>query len=449
MTFVEVGDLPARDARIYAEGWQSWSPTTWYRAGQEPHRPDLPWQHIMRFRPGAPLPPEGSVQGEGLLVVETPEGAWWFGAATADQDVATLRASWDGGRVVVASDGPVEHGRADGDGVAALVAWGDAFGARAGARVPPLTAPRVWCSWYQYFEEVTAEDIVENVAALDAHGLPVEVVQIDDGWSRGLGWALEAAPGFGSLDDAVARIHDSGRRAGIWLAPFLVGADTDLARQHPGWLVGDAGRNWNQDLRGLDLTHPGVREYLSGAVRALRDRGFDFFKLDFLYAGALPGERHDGATPVAAYRSGLSLIREATGEDAFLLGCGAPILPSVGLVDGMRVSPDTFHEGGEDGSTGLRGRMALAARAWQHGRFWANDSDCLVARPSFRLREEWAGVVAEFGGLRTVSDRIAALDAWGLAATRRLLEAPPSDGPLPDATVRRGAAIAAGWEEAR
>ena len=42
-----------------------------------------------------------------------------------------------------------------------------------------------------------------------------------------------------------------------------------------------------------------------------------------------------------AYRSGIELIREAIGEDAYLLGCGAPLLPSSGLFDAMRVSPDT------------------------------------------------------------------------------------------------------------
>jgi hypothetical protein len=46
-------------------------------------------------------------------------------------------------------------------------------------------------------------------------------------------------------------------------------------------------------------------------------------------------------TPLTAYRRGLEIIRAATGPEGDLLGCGAPILPSVGLVDAMRVSPDT------------------------------------------------------------------------------------------------------------
>ena len=118
---------------------------------------------------------------------------------------------------------------------------------------------------------------------------------------------------------------------------------------------------------------------------------------------------------MAAYRSGLALIRDVVGPEVYLVGCGAPLLPSVGLVDAMRVSPDTFHEGGEDGSAGLRGLMPLAARAWQQGRFWVNDPDCLVARPSYPLRERWADAVdGASAACGRFSDRVAELDEWGL-----------------------------------
>ncbi len=449
MTFTELGQVavdPAR-ARVYAEGWQSWSPTRWHTAGAPAHRPAAGWQHTMRFRPGTELPAdERTVQAEGLLVVDpgTGEPARWFGVPDASTEVATLRAAWAGDRVLVSGDGRPATGAAR-DGEAALAAFGDTFAA---AARPPLVgplrpAPRVWCSWYRYFVDVTAADIEENLAALDAHDLPADVVQVDDGWSLGLGEWLRPADGFPDLARLVDRVRATGRRAGLWLAPFLVGVDTDLARRHPDWLVGDAGHNWGQDLAGLDLTHPGVRELLATAVRRLRAIGVGYLKLDFLYAGALPGRRHTELSPVAAYRSGLELLREAAGPDTYLLGCGAPILPSVGLVDAMRVSPDTFHEGGQDGSTGLRGRMSLAARAWQHGRLWANDPDCLVARPSYRLRERWAETVGTFGGLRSCSDRVAELDDWGLEATRRLLSSPPPNGPFAEEVVRHGARVSA------
>lgn len=438
------------DARVYAEGWQSWSPTTWSARGDEIHRPAEPWQHAMRFRPGTPVA-DDALQGEGLLVVDPGDGsaARMFGTLDASREVPTIRASWRGDRVVVETDaesgslslsspgslsgGPapsrLEPARSDGSSRAwgskgrdALAAFGESFGAASGARFG-WPEPRVWCTWYQYFEEVHASDVIENVRAIDAAGLDVDVVQIDDGWSLGTGEWTAPNPRFGSLDDAVGAILDSGRRAGIWVAPFSVGASSTVAREHPDWVLGDAGRNWGDDMRGLDLTHPGVRDYLTRVFSDIRDLGVDYVKLDFLYSGALLGRRHDDdATPISAYRSGLELIRDVLGDDAFLLGCGAPILPSVGLVDAMRVAGDTFHEGGEDGSQGLRGRMSVEARAWQHGRFWTNDPDCLVARPEFALREEWADVVLAAPGIRGFSDRIDGLDARGRELVRQLLK---------------------------
>jgi alpha-galactosidase len=411
-------------AKVYTEGWQSWSPTTWYERNTPSHRPAEGWQHLMRFRPGTEIPADG-LQGEGLLVVDPGDGApaHVYAGLDARTAVPSVRAEWRGDRVVISADGAVEHWTTESAtdaAAAALASFGDRFGSAAGARVGEV--PRVWCTWYRYFEEVTQADVVENLRAIDELGLDIDVVQIDDGWSLGTGEWTQPNPRFGSLGDAIATIRDSGRRAGVWLAPFSVGSRSDVASRHPEWLTGPAGHNWGDDLVGLDLTHPGVREYLAQVFAGLREMGADYLKLDFLYSGAVPGERHDGSTPIEAYRSGLALVREVMGDDTFLLGCGAPILPSVGLVDAMRVSPDTFHEGGEDGSQGLRGRMSLEARAWQHGRLWTTDPDCLVARPEFALRDEWAGVVIDAPGLRGFSDRIAELDEHGLDLVRRLLE---------------------------
>lgn len=430
MTILE--EIPVGpDARVYAEGWQSWSPTTWSGRGDEIHRPAEAWQHAMRFRPGVPVA-EDALQGEGLLVVDPGDGgdAHVFGTLDASREVPTIRASWRGDRVIVETDGPGDHvsslSARSTTGTAALASFGARFGAASGARTR-VRSPRVWCTWYQYFEDVQASDVHENLRAIGAAGLDVDVVQIDDGWSLGTGEWTAPNPRFGSLPDAVGAILDSGRRAGIWVAPFSVGASSSVAREHPDWVLGDAGRNWGDDMRGLDLTHPGVRDYLTRVFSDIRELGIDYVKLDFLYSGALPGERHDeDATPISAYRSGLELIRDVLGDDAFLLGCGAPILPSVGLVDAMRVAGDTFHEGGEDGSQGLRGRMSVEARSWQHGRFWTNDPDCLVARPEFALREEWADVVLAAPGIRGFSDRIDGLDARGMELVRALLKETPA-----------------------
>ncbi len=442
MTFRTVDEVPVdvRRGRVYEEGWQSWSPTRWYRPDATSKRPALDWQHLMRFRAGTELPARG-FQGSGLLAVDpgTGDPVRVYGAAHSPDRVPSIRAELAGDRLLVSADddpddppGRVALALAR-DPAAGLGAFGDRYARAAGAVVRP--APTVWCSWYRYFLEVTEADVLENLAAIAEHDLPVDVVQVDDGWQAGIGDWTTLSGRFTSLPRLADRIHAAGRRAGIWVAPFVVGTASELAREHPDWLVGDAGSNWDQDLRGLDLTHPGARDYLWGALRALRDAGFDYLKLDFLYAGAAPGPRYADVTEVAAYRSGLELVRDAVGPGTYLLGCGAPILPSVGLVDAMRVSPDTFHVDAQDGSRGLRGRAATMARAWQHGRFWVNDPDCLVTRPSYALRAEWADVVERYGGLRSSSDRIAELDDWGLATTRRLLASAPPATPFPPDVV--------------
>ncbi|WP_222848245.1 glycoside hydrolase family 36 protein [Cellulosimicrobium cellulans] len=422
--------------RIYTEGWQSWSPTGWWTPGRD--RPAPPAHEVeqqMRRRPGRPVP-DGVLRGEGLAVVDpgTGDPLRVYAATDPDGELPSIDLVVDGDRVTVRADGPVAVAEAA-DVPGAFDAFARSWAAAAGG-YEPRPAPRVWCTWYQYFEQVTAADVAENLAALDRLGLPVDVVQLDDGWTGPTGERFAPRAAFGAVPPLLDAIRDSGREVGVWLAPFGVGAGSTVAREHPEWLVGEAGFNWGRTLLGLDLTHPGVRSFLAQEAERLRALGVTYVKADFLYAGAVPGERHDPTVSgTEAYRSGLRLLREALGPDVRLVGCGAPVLPSVGLVDAMRVSPDTFHEGAEDGSAGLRGRAPLEARAWQHGRFWANDPDCAVLRPGFALREEWHRVVTRFGGLRSFSDRVADLDDWGLDAARRLLADVPPAGPFADDVV--------------
>ena len=441
---VEVRVTPGRH-RVYTEGWQSWSPAICYPASVPPLLPEQPWQHVMRYRPGSDLHPT-AYQAEGLAVVDPGDGNPVQVYLTSDPtDPATIRVEDRGDHVVIDSSSALEQWEAPTTGVA-LTQVGDRLSKRLGARTG--RQPRVWCSWYRYFEEVTAEHVRDALADIERATLPVDVVQIDDGWSTGLGDGLRPRSGFTDLDRLVGEIQDGGRRAGIWLAPFLVGQDTQVARNHPSWLIGDAGRNWGQDLLGLDLLHPGVQDLLHGHLSALRELGVDYLKLDFLYAGALTGPSRYRAESVAAYRSGLSLIREVMGDDCLLLGCGAPILPSVGLVDAMRVSPDTFHEGTADGSRGLRGLMSTAARTWMHGRLWTNDPDCIVARPGFALRDRWARESNRFGGMRSWSDRWDELDDHGRDLVREVLETTPA--PSYDAgTVEEGLRVAGDEVQAR
>jgi len=417
--FEPIAELPVdpATARVYAEGWQSWSPAGVLPASaSSPPAADARSQTMGR-RPGKPVAP-GCLQGEGLLAVSGPDEdtrAWLSPAA------ATIRLHAADGTLVVSADGPVEEHRCAG-GLAEALAF---VGARLSPGRPREPEP-AWCSWSCYFSRVTEEDVVENARAAARLGLPIATFQIDDGYAPCVGDWLDPSPAFGSLPRLAARLLDAGFRPGIWTAPFVVGEDSALAAAHPDWLVGDAdaGHNWNQRLRVLDVTHADAAAHLERVFRTLREWGFGFHKLDFLYAGALDGRRSRECSGIEAYREGLRLIRRAAGDDALLLGCGAPIFPSIGLVDAMRVGPDVLAEDWAPGDPepDVDGLVrATDARAWMNRRLWINDPDSLVLRPALRRRDEWAAHVVAYGGLVGLGDRIAELDEHGLRLTRAAL----------------------------
>jgi alpha-galactosidase len=424
-------------ALVYEHGWQSWSPTTAYRLDERPFRPVSEQRRVGNYHPDRTAPLD-AFWGEGLLAVDpgTGDGVHVFGARAADGPIPSMRAVMDDDQVVVSGSPdldvvviPAEDGAPYRAVDLALAEWGNRFATASG--VGPLRRPpTAWCSWYHYFERVTQDDIEENLAAIGELDLDIEVVQIDDGYQAEIGDWLVLSERFASLRDIVDRIRGAGRRAGIWVAPFLVGERSALAREHPDWLVPGtpAHDGWGgQQLRALDTTHPGAEAYLREVFGTFRELGIDYFKIDFIYAGAMEGRRADEAVSgTEAYRHGLRTIREAIGPDSFLLGCGAPILASVGLVDAMRVGPDIGHHFeplDEDLSQPSQRAAAQNTRwrAWQQGRFWTNDADCLVAGTHVERRGDWATVVERYSGLRASSDRLRELDDWGLETTRRLL----------------------------
>jgi alpha-galactosidase len=435
--FRPVAEVPVEtgQGQVFEHGWQSWSPTTTYAVTATSHRPSHQVLQTMCWRPGRPGPERG-FQGEGLLAIDPGDGTpvHVFGPSEPSAstcDLPSIRAELSGDRLVVSADRSVDERTCSTSLDQALATWADGYARR--AQVPPLRpGPTVWCSWYHYFADVTEADIVENIEAMDQLDLPIDVVQIDDGWQAEIGDWLRPSDRFTSLSHLVARIRDAGRRAGVWIAPFLVGARSRLRHDHPDWLLAnaDAGHNWGQRLATLDVTHPDAAAHLRRVFTGLRQRGFDYYKLDFLYAGALGDP--------AAYRDGLHLIRDAVGPEAFLVGSGAPVLPSLGLVDALRVSPDidarTQPADGDMSRPSLKAAaLSVAGRAWQHGRFWINDPDCLLARPAIQHRAQWATIIEHYGGLRASGDRLRDLDDWGVATTRRLLSAVPP--PTPFATA--------------
>ena len=117
-----------------------------------------------------------------------------------------------------------------------------------------------------------------------------------------------------------------------------------------------------------------------------------------------------------ALRAGVEAIRQAIG-DAYLLACGAPLLPMAGLVDGCRIGIDTCSmlfdfEKGEPLAAYVDDEIRSVARnvAWrQHLAGWFQvDADVALAGGNSSLEEarQLVTVVALSGGPFFLSDNL-------------------------------------------
>jgi hypothetical protein len=331
----------------------------------------------------------------------------------------------------------------------ALSAAGHAAGARAFS-----TVPRGWCSWYHLGLAVTEADIARNAAFL-AKRMPEiaksssngfrPVIQLDDGWMpRWQRWGDWIANEYfaGGLHALATRVHRHRLEVGIWLAPFHVAGDSKLAAAHPEWLVKASDGSPLVDPRlgrpyhVLDPTHPDVARFLGDLFRGLRKDGFTYFKLDFLYGAAYEAARHDpGVTGTQALRLGLKQIVDAVNppgkpEKAFILACGAPLMPIVGLVHGARTGGDVGVPQMEDGKAGaphvgfpliLSMARNQAARLFFDRSLFAVDADVVMV-PSPQLTPDEARVMitiaALSGGIFMLSDDLETLPVDRLALLR-------------------------------
>jgi len=360
--------------RFYHNGWQSWTPA-FVR-----HVPDGIWlnpntdSHRTQHQPH-PLSEKGKTLSSEWFSVIAPgeqqpvrsrDQALLLGFVSAADQLAEIRLELAGSlkfsslqAVCYADAVPLGPGGrlssetlllAAGDEPLALL---DLYATRLGeamrARIPPQPVTG-WCTWYYFYGEDTADDVRAHLDWIAKKQLPLDVILIDDGYETSIGdWLDHNVEKYPQGMKAMAeRIVAAGHRPGIWTAPFAASSASRLYAEHPDWILRDqqgnplvAWQHWGVDVYGLDLSLPVVQEWLREVFRTMaEDWDFQFFKVDFLFAAAMSGVRHDpGMTRAQALRKGLEIVRAAIG-DRFLLGCGAPLGPSVGLVDAMRIGPD-------------------------------------------------------------------------------------------------------------
>lgn len=401
---------PADTLRFYKHGWQSWSPTLVLDCGAEDvdatppviaqgtHPPPAAGRFVSDLMTAIADPLSGHSIVAGFISAADQFSHVWF-----DRDESALTAASHADGVEVAHRAILASERLyiepSASPLDSLCRYGDALALQMEA-LPYDVVTSGWCSWYYYFTNVTEADVLANLEflAMNSATLPVEYVQIDDGHQAEIGDWLTPNENFPrGIKWLAGEIHARGYKAGLWLAPFLAGANSRLFAGHPDWFVQRTGGpaiatvNWGQNCYALDLTHPEVIAWLRNLFRTICDDwGYDYVKIDFIFAGAVNGVRQDpNVTRAQAYRRGLETIRDAV-SNRFILACGNPIGPSIGLVDGARISPDVapfWHPLPQPGERASLSNVSTEnairntlARFWMHGRLWMNDPDCLMVR---------------------------------------------------------------------
>ena len=107
----------------------------------------------------------------------------------------------------------------------------------------------------------------------------VERFVLDDGWftgrtddRRALGdWFVDPVAWPDGLHPLVEHVRSAGMDFGLWVEPEMVSLDSDVAREHPEWILGAAGAQTWRFQRVLDLGNPAAFAWVAARLTALLD----------------------------------------------------------------------------------------------------------------------------------------------------------------------------------
>ncbi len=135
--------------------------------------------------------------------------------------------------------------------------------------------PTLLNSWEGAYFTFTTETLLRMID--DAASMGLEMFVLDDGWfakdhprnadNAGLGdWEVNTNKLPEGIDYVASYAHSKGLKFGIWIEPEMVNPDSNLAQEHPDWVVQSPGREIYQSRNQwlLDLTNPEVQDFVFG-----------------------------------------------------------------------------------------------------------------------------------------------------------------------------------------
>lgn len=296
-----------------------------------------------------------------------------------------------------------------------------------------------YCTWYAEEpygwggDEKSTRQFIDTAKRLGLEKWGFNFFQIDDYWqdgetSNGPAKNFTKVKADGPYPSGMKTTFDNiaanGYTPGIWFMPFVGTWNGEWWKDKQDlFLKTKDGKPYETSWGGtvMDMTNPKALEYLKSVTKRIcGEWNCRYIKYDGMWtalgcrlgAGGRDALATDDfgencffdptATGVDAYRSGVKTMREAAGEDTFILGCNLAqsmrgMGPSYGLVDAMRV-------GGDNGPWEERwwtGFEPSSTRYFFNGRVWYNDPDPVYVRDirkigKARLMASWTSVAGFF-----------------------------------------------------
>lgn len=220
-----------------------------------------------------------------------------------------------------------------------------------------------WTSWYYYYRNIDKEKIIKNIDYIDKLPINIDYFQIDDGWEDYIGDWNEKPNFKNSLKEISEKINEKNVKPGIWVAPFAVEKSSKIFKEKSPLILKNkngkpvpVGFNplWGGYFYALDMNRDDSIDYVLEKLILLKEKGFELFKLDFLYTffNSYITKKNDESI----YERYIFVMKKIKKElkASKILGCGAPYILMDGIYDILRIGPDT-KDGWKDYFTRLIG----------------------------------------------------------------------------------------------
>jgi len=260
-----------------------------------------------------------------------------------------------------------------------------------------------WTSWYNYYTKITEFILESNMKSLEEADILIDVFQIDDGYFTHVGDWLEPNDSFpGGMKAIADEIKKYGWTAGLWSAPFVTDSESEIFKEHCEWIlktpdgkmqIAGWNPNWTGMFYALDIYNEDFREYLKEVYdTTVNEWGYNFLKLDFLYAACL--QPREGKTRCMVMTDAMDLLLELT-KGAKILACGAPIAPAIGKCHYCRIGGDISHVWEDKLLKRIHYRERVStvtslgnteSRFFLNGKAFLNDPDVFILRDSKEIK---------------------------------------------------------------